>query len=261
VYSYYCNPICSSCTGNLISNCNGCFSPYFLQGTTCQLTCNSGFYQNTIDRVCYACFSTCSTCNSSGNNACFTCQASNYFYLPTNSCYTICPSAPLALWGLSGSPFTCITTCPSGYYYYQPAGLRQCLACSGLCLQCVNLQTNCSSCSAFYTYNSSSDLGSCSAACPSYTYQADPAVKVCEFCSPLCLTCNGPLSSNCLTCNAPLYLQSGSCVASCSSGKFKILKAGYYLQTPQNICSICVSPCQTCNSSTYCLSCIFGYMF
>ncbi len=48
-----------------------------------------------------------------------------------------------------------------------------------------------------------------------------------------------------------LYLSGSYCVSSCPFG--------YYGDNTNNQCVLCVSPCQTCYNSNYCLSCVASY--
>ena len=61
---------------------------------------------------------------------------------------------------------------------------------------------------------------------------------VCEQCSPVCLTCIGPLASNCTECAAGLFVYNGECVANCPTN---------YRLVGGTTCELnCASECASC---------------
>ena len=77
------------------------------------------------------------------------------------------------------------------------------------------------------------------------------------LCDSRCLKCTGPNTDDCSICIANASLPNCSC------------NAGFYLiscgQSPVNACNdrcnSCLSPCDTCITTTACISCISGYYF
>jgi len=80
----------------------------------------------------------------------------------------------------------------------------------------------------------------------------------CRECHSKCLTCSGSQASQCKTCDKQSeypYLQTHSCVSSCSPG--------YFLSEKTFQCLPCHESCLNCTSSsdTSCLSCKIGYVY
>ena len=127
--------------------------------------------------------------------------------------------------------------------------------------------------------------GTCSASCPNGTF-ANTTTLVCDFCTSPCDNCQS--TTYCLTClDTSKFLTNGNCVvcsspcASCSGSisnctscltnistpyifNFSCLvkcPATYYSDNATYKCSLCVSPCLTCDGPTNssCLSCVGGY--
>lgn len=183
----------------------------------------------------------------------------------------------------------CLGTCPIGTYNINTI----CLNCSTDCFSCSGLSTNCTSCLNRYLYN-----GQCLVTCPTGTYPelvllscqpcnpkcarcqnstycqqcqsgfldltnncvdlcssgyyAEYSNRTCVQCDPKCSTCN-MTNTNCLSCSSNLMLiqlslYSFTCDTQCLSGQYAV----------GGICYQCTPPCQTCNSSTGCLSCVQG---
>jgi len=134
-----CDSSCLSCslTVNNCLSCNqsiGSNYTFLYQNTTNQSSCLSncpiGSYN--ISFSCFACNSSCATCNST---QCFTCQSTYYYY--------------------NGA---CLSSCPNNTYSYN----FTCSDCSATCLTCQNSSTLCTSCPTFtFLYNLT-----CSSTCP-----------------------------------------------------------------------------------------------
>lgn len=82
---------------------------------------------------------------------------------------------------------------------------------------------------------------------------------------PNCGSCS--TSKDCLACQPPYYLEINTCVSVCSFGLYtnpvdRSCLAScpdlYYSVRQEYLCVLCVSPCRTCSSQTYCLSCVNG---
>ena len=141
-----------------------------------------------------------------------------------------------------------------------PAKDTICLTCHSSCKSCSGGSgiTNCDSCdttgvtSYFYSV-----LRTCSASCPSGSYESDGFRKLCSQCNEECLTCTGALRTNCLTCDISnintkcFWSETKTCTASCPEGSF--------LQNPgDTICKNCHSSCKSCSlgsAETNCNSC------
>lgn len=84
-----CISICLQCV-NADNQCTSCAYGYYLQGSTCQAACNSGFYTDKVQRKCFACNSECVECKGSLNSDCLACGNSRFLYL--GICGSSCPA-------------------------------------------------------------------------------------------------------------------------------------------------------------------------
>jgi len=145
---------------------------------------------------------------------------------------------------------TCVVTCPNQYYGNTTALV--CMNCISPCYTCLN-SSYCLSCSVNFLYN-----GTCvtSPSCPAY-YYADITTLSCLVCSSNCLTCqySAVYCTSCKPNSTTPLLQNNTCVSNCSSNSTYAGSLGGI-----SACVLCISPCQTCSNSTYCLSCVAGYM-
>ena len=73
----------------------------------------------------------------------------------------------------------------------------------------------------------------------------------CSICNSNCRECETQ-ATNCTRCHNGTYLQTtfDTCVTDCGSG--------FYANTLNDLCTQCSSPCLTCTSDTFCLSCVDG---
>lgn len=102
---------------------------------------------------------------------------------------------------------------------------------------------------------------SCYSQCPDGKYQ-DNVTFLCQNCDVNCATCQGS-ATFCTTCNqstANKYLNvisttSQQCVSQCQD-----LMYADTTRTPPT-CVNCQSPCKTCTSLTFCLTCLNSYFF
>jgi hypothetical protein len=94
-----CNYPCKSCSSSDKDLCLSCYTaaetglPY-LQGTTCQASCDTGYSPNSTT-TCVQCDSTCLTCSETSTSQCTSCNSTGtypYYYSSTNKCYQDCPS-------------------------------------------------------------------------------------------------------------------------------------------------------------------------
>lgn len=123
-----------------------------------------------------------------------------------------------------------------------------CYACiTPYLLQLVTCVTICDA--GFYLYGET-----CVLSCPTQTYSIQSSYE-CQTCVVPCLTCTS--SNSCLSCVAGYFLESSSCVTSCSSTEL-------FGNSTSRACEPCPNPCSTCSAvnSTYvlCLSCQVGYL-
>jgi proprotein convertase subtilisin/kexin type 5 len=184
-----------------------------------------------INNLCQYCTYPCSTCINS-TSKCLSCALnSSLFYDSSN--------------------FACVNSisCPNSTYSDNSS--YACSTCNLSCLICTGSSINCSKCSPSY-YLLSSD-NSCSISCPNGTVQANSTEGgICQACTHPCLTCSGAVSF-CLSCsqdNSTLFLNNnGTCVGNSSC------QIGAYANSTNFMCSSCASPCTTCLSTTFCLSC------
>ncbi len=250
---------CLTCTNASSNGCTACTNVsgtnYYLNGTTCLLSCPSGSYNNTANS-CAVCTAPCSTCSLTGTN-CTSCVTG--YILSVNTC-SIC-TAPCATCSnilsnctscTAGTYYlsignTCPATCPVGYY--SNATTKNCdncyLGCSACTTPLINGCTACANVSGtVYFLNSST----CFTSCPSGTYNNTP--NACAPCVNPCVTCS-ILSTNCTSCNSTTFLMQSlnTCPASCS--------AGYIGNATTRICDTCYLGCSTCTntSSDGCTAC------
>ena len=93
-------------------------------------------------------------------------------------------------------------------------------------------------------------------ACPDGSF-ANVATLSCDSCHADCFTCQyaATTCTGCHNSSSLPFLQSGQCVAQCGDAFYPANSTSGLFS-----CSPCESPCVTCTTATYCLSCIDGYM-
>ncbi|XP_028941399.1 proprotein convertase subtilisin/kexin type 5-like [Antrostomus carolinensis] len=167
---------------------------------------------------------TCKECSES----CKTCMGS------ATDCLS-CKS-PLLL-----EQWKCKPTCSEKHF----ASEGICKHCPEMCQECIHNQT-CKECmDEFFLHE-----GKCVQDCPSHFYPED---KHCFPCHADCKDCNGPDSDDCTECTIDFFvLYSGMCFEECPEGT-------YYEEATED-CQACNKTCQTCSSSTACLTCRNGLM-
>ena len=129
-------------------------------------------------------------------------------------------------------------SCPVGYYDAAPSNYI-CQLCHYSCETCTS-GSQCTSCNINYqrTYNSSTQLCSCSSA-----FYDDQSNQPCIACPYDCLTCLD--ASTCLTCLSTRSLDSSNrCV--CNSNFFE----------NGTLCEQCPVECTSCNTSSICTACV-----
>jgi hypothetical protein len=182
----------------------------------CYDACPPGYYAETVNNFCAACYRGCLTCTDGLLSSCFTCNA-------------------------TANRFQSGTTCPCLPGFYD-ASAADCSLCSQTCATCLGTSANCTGCGGNRVQSGSL----CS--CPSDAY-ADTGAASCEPCPSLilgCLTCSA--STVCTGCNSSAFRVLNGGVCSCSTGYFdpSVELCGS--------CSPIVG-CLACSSATNCTSC------
>ena len=137
------------------------------------------------------------------------------------------------------------TSCEIGRFLSTASG--RCIACSSNCQTCDNSPFECTGCKSGSFLDASTK--NCLANCPAGFF--GNASGVCQACDATCTACETS-STHCTKCLDPsLFAENGSCVASCSIGK--------YLKNGQ--CLDCQTGCIVCNDATDCVNCDFGSGF
>ena len=252
--TFNCDDLCESCIYSP-SNCTSCYESYFLYNNTCSSECLEYYYKK--DSVCEPCQSPCSTCTDL--SLCQSCS-SLYPYFYSSYCYNVCPSGsyPTSSYNCTKCDSSCLvcssseicSKCNSGYFLYEftclkscPAGYYQstemCLQCSENCAKC-NSVSSCLQCSQSYFLYSNSCLDTCPEGITVATS------STCEPCESDCKTCS-ILPSSCTSCSSSLSLYNSTCISRCPDGFYSF----------ENLCLACSSSCLTCKKSSFnCLSCV-----
>lgn len=279
---------CLSCASGYVktgSICQkGCLSHQFYENNlkkciSCSAecaTCTSSTYCTTCKNsaisprggVCSSCPYPCSTCDGSG--ACTSCL-SGFFYFQ-GACQTSCPYGSSPINGIcqcsSGivSLGQCVTSCGSGF----TAISGSCQPCNSNCAECSGDINYCTSCISGYSIDTTTQRCASQANCP---YGQDLSSGVCTnicdngfyFYEGICIYggcftgytpsayggCVRNSQSSGLVCNSNQFIQSGSCVGSCS--------ASFYPDTNTRKCLACDFNCVNCFSSSFCIVCATGF--
>ncbi|EAR99373.2 transmembrane protein, putative (macronuclear) [Tetrahymena thermophila SB210] len=163
----------------------------------------------------------------------FTCSPFCLQCQTATTCQSCQPNMQLTSTGL------CI--CNSNYYFDNATNM--CQPCDASCATCVEKHDKCLTCpiTSYFWQNQ------CLSNCANNQYSTG---NICYPCDATCDTCVGPSPSQCKTCSGALYLESGSCVPSCSS---------YFYQTATgNKCLPCFSNLSNDNNPQRCFRCLGG---
>ena len=247
----YCNePFGSSVVGANTVCSTPCLGQFAWKDKTCTDTCSSP-YTSVIEaslkacvcfnvvapgQDCYACDSSCSTCDGQQASQCLTCF--DRFYLAVvdddDGIDGTCESCDSSCLTCSGpSSYECLS-CDPGYYLYNGT----CTTCDPYCLTCDGPSANeCLTCGSHLYLTSDNS---------------------CNTCDDSCLECTGPSSRQCKTCsNSENYLyENNTCITTCNSPFFVTEDAtNKYCDTPcPNSYAMedgdCISSCDTL-SETY----------
>jgi hypothetical protein len=221
--------IAQKCTGDcgtcsvIQSNCTSCLTMNLL-GNQCTATCPTTYAP--INSVCTLCASPCLTCSQTITN-CTSCSTSltPAVYLSNSQCIIICPSGTYAN--------------TTDYVCYQ---------CISPCQTCISL-TQCQTCAASYSIYQSSCLSECPAGYTAIASQCIICQSPCRTCSTSTTTCTSCLD----TLTPELFLAGTACVEASNCPTLT------YANLTNNQCTSCTLPCQTCTSSTACMSCLIDY--
>ena len=258
----------STCTQGCPLNCYTCSGP-----STCT-QCLSGYtlFTQSNQLICAPCTTSCRTCAQGQPGSCMSCGVG--FYLSGTTCLqcaTNCNSCTAA---------GCIS-CIDGYFLTSTQSCSQ--NCVLPCATCsVVTPTTCKSCIAGYSYNDVSNTcnqvvtcgGPCQVCPLGYTLNFGNCIQCtasqCQTCNPnspsQCYSCLpgfflNPSTSKCQACSASCQ----TCLTStgcltCASGFTRL--QGVSMTSSGYQCVACNSPCLTCvNTPDYCTSCVPGYQF
>ncbi|KAL4460396.1 hypothetical protein ABPG74_000147 [Tetrahymena malaccensis] len=253
-----CDEYCGTCRGPSKQDCLTCAPPLFGTGSSCfpscgigefgdlitrkcSTSCNSGYYKDSVNRICQQCNQKCLTCTGPQASNCQICK--DPYYLNNGQC----DFCPLFKYGIQNND-----------------GTRVCIDCPQYCAICNNPGPTCVQCiSGMYL---SSNV--CEKSCPVGTfadpitqscvtdcklgYYKDTTQNICSKCSFNCGKCYGPLQSSCYQCIFPYYLHNSQCVSSCPSGLYADNITWNCLQCPLN--------CSQCSKQNTCSKCKTNYL-
>ncbi|NXE56364.1 PCSK5 convertase, partial [Casuarius casuarius] len=258
-----CDPSCRTCDKDA-NMCTSCPKGKFLSHDTCVSQCPQQTFGNVESGKCEMCLDDCEVCSNPWH--CQKCQSGQDqpLFLHKGRCFQECPEGYFNDSGTckecSGSCKTCMgsaTKCQScespllleqweckhtcSEKYFASEGI--CKHCPPMCQECIHNQM-CKVCmDEFFLHE-----GRCVEDCPSRFYGED---KQCFPCHRDCKDCDGPDSDDCNECAVSFFvLYNGRCFEECPEGT-------YYEEATED-CQACNTTCQTCSSSTACLTCRNG---
>ncbi|XP_057288919.1 proprotein convertase subtilisin/kexin type 5 isoform X1 [Pezoporus wallicus] len=260
-----CGPSCRTCEKSA-DICTSCPEGKFLTHDTCVSLCPQKTFGNVLSGKCEMCMDGCEMCSDHWH--CQKCQAEEDqpLFLHEGRCLQECPEGYFndseTCKECSGSCKTCMGTATKCLSCKSPLLLEQwkckptcsekhfasegtCKHCPEMCLECIYNEI-CKECmDDFFLHE-----GKCVQDCPSHFYAED---KHCFPCHADCKDCDGPDSDDCTECAISYFvLYSGTCFEECPEGT-------YYDEATKD-CQACNWTCQTCSSSTACLTCRNGLM-
>ncbi|KZO95125.1 growth factor receptor domain-containing protein [Calocera viscosa TUFC12733] len=266
-----CSPPCSG--AGVCTSIGICACPLGFTGASCE-TCQSGFFGPS----CQPCSAGCITCDdgptgsgkclSAPTNTSSSCNCLNGVCSPSGTCQ--CNAG----WG-PGSNGTACSACAPGFFL---DATGSCEVCQIGCTTCSSGSGICTSCLPGFSV-SPSDNTACvpstqlaaATTCPDGQYWSGTG---CATCSPVCETCNGPLSTNCVVCGVGRFSFNGTCVSIASDGTCSppssSSPATLVANNAKQECDTCPPKCTKCGipgfnvasafSSVQCTACLPGYV-
>ncbi|KAL4494135.1 hypothetical protein ABPG72_016091 [Tetrahymena utriculariae] len=279
-----CDNSCKTCE-QVSTQCTSCDNNKYLQGTTCQSSCDSNYYPNS-DRKCIICSSKFPNCTQCTASSCLQCNLPYFFVEGQNTCQNQCPkgygsiinvtnntckactnsdcqsclASNLSLcdscYPNSSKPYlsetACVSQCTSNEYVETSS--NKCILCSLKTQGCDTCtETSCKSCSTQYLNVIN---GSCVDDCSPLKKVETPIKECVQDCVTIdpsfifCVSCQIDPSNNkiCLVCENGKYLDQSLCLSSCPDGKYP---------DSNSICQLCGNKFQGCNkcTSNTCSSC------
>ncbi|XP_051499578.1 proprotein convertase subtilisin/kexin type 5 isoform X2 [Apus apus] len=259
-----CDPSCRTCEKSA-DICTSCPEGKFLIPDTCVSLCPPKTFGNVASGKCEMCMDGCEVCLDHWH--CQKCQAEQDqpLILHKGRCLHECPEGYFndseTCKECSDSCETCVGSATKCLSCKSPLLLEQwickptcserhfasegiCKHCPEMCHECIHNKT-CKECmDEFFLHE-----GKCVQDCPSHFYAED---KQCFLCHEDCQDCNGPDSDDCTACTNSFVLYEGMCFEECPEGT-------YYEEATKD-CQACNRTCQTCSTSTACLTCRNGLM-
>ncbi|TRZ25690.1 hypothetical protein HGM15179_001409 [Zosterops borbonicus] len=263
--SLSCDSSCMTCE-KYPDKCTSCPEGKFLIHNTCVPVCPLKYFGEVASGKCEMCGDGCEVCSDQWH--CQKCQAEQNqpLFLHNGKCLQECPEGYFndseTCKECSGSCKTCMgsatqcLSCKSPFLlehwecksacsekHFASEGI--CKHCPEMCQECIHDEI-CTECmDEFFLHE-----GNCVQECPSHLYPED------DYCFPChvdCKECNGPDSDDCTACTSSLFvLYNGMCFEECPEGS-------YYEEATQD-CQACNRTCQSCSSSTACLTCRNGWI-
>jgi proprotein convertase subtilisin/kexin type 5 len=136
----YANTFTDSCVIAML-----CPSGYFGDNSSlaCTQTCPTKTYGEPTTKTCDNCPQSCATCTSL--STCQSCEGTAVL-ASDGMCYGQCNSSHV--YSYNGN---CYLLCPTGTYLTSNNVI--CASCASMCLTCVGVSTNCTSCLGMFNYN------------------------------------------------------------------------------------------------------------
>ena len=258
---------CLKCSSDDLGKCIDCKDELFLLDGTCKENCPQGYYNNTVDKTCKKCNTSCLSCTNS--TQCTVCASGYHFKEGTFDC-VICPLNTHVVVGdecrtckvsycdkcvasddkvcdvCAGNRVLidgeCKESCPVGHYQVG----QFCYTCSNGCIECTD-ETKCNKCSELMFLLDNE----CVEQCPSgYGYDDNKNCKKCTV--ENCKECNGNTPDVCVKCEDDIYLHDNTCKNDCPEG--------HYPNEEEDKCYDCPVNCKHCSEDgAKCDECMDGF--
>ncbi|XP_019410471.1 PREDICTED: proprotein convertase subtilisin/kexin type 5 isoform X4 [Crocodylus porosus] len=260
-----CDSSCKTCS-TAANVCTSCPKGTFLSFETCVKQCPQGTFANLRNGKCENCTDNCENCSEPRH--CLKCYSvpDQLFYLHEGRCLQECPEGHFAeadtcnkcnkpcktCMGDATKCLSCESPLLLEHWECKPSCSERhfatdgtCKHCPEMCQECIHEHT-CKACiEQFFLHN-----GRCLQDCPSGFYAES---NRCFSCNEDCKECDGPDSDDCTECAISSFVQyNGGCFKECPEGT-------YYEEGTED-CQECNRTCQTCSSSTDCLTCREGFV-